>query len=82
MPSPSTAPDTNTLTVPDEVRVWWTVNRPHNMAKVVKVEPYVGCYPDYFTHVLTLDAPNTRRGTVEMDYDARHPSAYDARPLG
>jgi hypothetical protein len=81
MPSSSVPSAADTLTVPDEVQVWWKTYRPNNMAKVVKVEPYVGRYPGYFTHVLTLEAPNTRRGTLEIAYDARHPRAYDARPL-
>jgi hypothetical protein len=57
--------------IPEFVSVWWHTSRPDNMAKVLRVDPYRGRYPQYFTHVLTLEAPNTRKGELEMTWNAR-----------
>lgn len=61
-----------TLVVPEQLQVWWDTGRPNNMAKVLKSEPYTGRYPEHFTHVLTLEAPNCRERQLEMAYNARN----------
>lgn len=50
--------------------VWWETGQRSAdgtpVAKVMGVRPYTGRYPQFFTHVLQLSAPNTRRGWLEM----------------
>jgi hypothetical protein len=55
--------------VGDIVDVWWTA--PEGGAKVRGVWPYSGRYPEYFTHVIEVDAPNTRKGSLRTVVDAR-----------
>lgn len=60
-----------TTHIPEFVKVWWETSIPNNMAKVLRHYPYTGRYKEHFTHVLVLDAPNTRKRELEMSYDAR-----------
>jgi hypothetical protein len=50
--------------------VWWETGVRHRdgspLATIIAVSPYTGNYPESFTHVLRLTAPNTRRGWMEM----------------
>lgn len=50
--------------------VWWNTNRPKvngfYPARIIAIEPYRGKYPQWFTHVLTLEAPSTRNGATQM----------------
>lgn len=60
---------------PTEWPVWWDTfdGRPSgdHRAAVVHVRPYTGAYPDVFTHVLTLRAPRTRAGLLEMSVNLK-----------
>ena len=40
-------------------------------ALILAVFPYTGKYPQWFTHVVRLYAPNTKRGWLEMAVDTR-----------
>lgn len=60
------------LSVPEFVLVWWQCVE-GNQARVLTSWPYTGRYPQFFTHVLRVEAPNTKRGWLEMAYDARRP---------
>lgn len=62
------------MEIPERVEVWRSVSDPNHMARVLKVERYTGRYPEFFTHVLTLEAPNTKKREIEMAYDARNPA--------
>lgn len=49
--------------------VWWDTGRKVDgchMATVIAVEPYRGKYSRYFTHTLTLEAPRTKSGRLQM----------------
>ncbi len=49
--------------------VWWTTfKRDSNgpLAVIKDIRPYSGRYKDLFTHDLVLEAPNTRKGYLEM----------------
>jgi hypothetical protein len=60
-----------TLHIPEKVLVWWETSSGDNMAKVFRAYPYRGLYPQFFTHILVLDAPNCKSRQLEMAYDAR-----------
>ena len=49
----------------------WFSGNADGLSRIVAVKPYTGIYPQWFTHVLELTAPNTNKGTVEMTADAR-----------
>lgn len=36
-----------------------------HLATVIGIKPYTGRYPELFTHVVRLTAPDTRRGWME-----------------
>ena len=44
----------------------WFSDRDDGMSTVVAVRPYTGKYPQWFTWVVTLTAPRTKKGTLEM----------------
>lgn len=48
----------------------WLSAEPDGMSTIVFVRPYKGAYPKAFTHVLTLTAPRTRAGVLEMSVRA------------
>jgi hypothetical protein len=57
--------------VGDDFRVWWETGRKsadghYWLARVLEVLPYTGKYPQFFTCVLVLEAPRTKRGKLEM----------------
>lgn len=60
--------------VPKFVKVWWQTSRPDNMARVISTQPYEGRYPQFYTHVLVLEAPRTHSGTLEMAYNVLCPT--------
>ena len=33
---------------------------------IVAIRPYTGSYPQWFTHIVTVTASRTRRGTLEV----------------
>lgn len=47
-------------------RAWFTGDLPDGGSTILKVEKYNGRYPEFFKWVVTLAAPNTRRGNIEM----------------
>jgi hypothetical protein len=49
----------------DMFKVWWSTPN-SNFAKVLEVSDYAGRYKSMFTHVLKLEAPNTKRGWLEQ----------------
>ncbi len=51
--------------VGDRVSTWFS-GCPDGLSTVLHVEPYRGKYPQFFTHVLRVSAPNTVRGWMEM----------------
>lgn len=61
--------------VGDKFPVWWRTGEKdangENLAAVIAVEDYRGAYPQWFDKVLTLAAPNTRSGALQMTYDTR-----------
>lgn len=62
------------IMVGDLYPVWWdTGSGTKNMARVLDVAPYLGRYPQHFTHVLRLHAPNTSRGWMEMAVELEQP---------
>jgi hypothetical protein len=62
-----------TVAVGDKIRVWWFTGVPGNLATVRAVAPCRGRYPEHFDCILTLTAPETKRGTLEMAYNSRNP---------
>ena len=46
----------------------WFSGRPDGLSRVLAVTPYRGRYPQWFRFVLTLTAPATRAGSLEMTY--------------
>lgn len=54
----------------DPYPVWWNTGSEYingwYTAKIIDIKPYKGAYPQYFTHVLQLTNPGTRRGWTEM----------------
>lgn len=59
-----------TPAIGDHVQTWFS-DTPNGMSRVLKVEPYRGRFPQWFTHVLTVTAPRTRAGHLEMAWDSR-----------
>jgi hypothetical protein len=58
--------------------VWWSTGVREgawNLARIIGVQPYTGRYPESFTHVLKLHAPNTDRGWLEM-------AVHEDKPYG
>jgi len=59
-----------TLQVGDDYPVWWNTNRPlvngHYPARIIDMVPYLGLYKNFFTHVLWLEAPETKSGKSPM----------------
>ena len=44
----------------------WFSDKPSGCSTILAIEPYRGRYTMYFTHVLRLSAPRTKRGWLEM----------------
>ena len=44
----------------------WFSDREDGLSTIVAVRPYTGKYPQWFSWVLTLTAPRTKKGTLEM----------------
>lgn len=59
------------LQVGDEYGTWFS-GKSTGMSTVLKIEPYTGKYPQFFTHVVRLSA-ETQRGWLEMAVDLRKP---------
>lgn len=61
---------TESINWPEEWPVWWDTGdgRPdgQHMARIIEVFPYTGKYPQWFSYVLRLADPNTRKGWTEM----------------
>ncbi len=51
--------------VGDKIETWFS-GEPDGKSRVLAVEPYRGRYTEFFTHVVRVTAPNTRRGWMEM----------------
>jgi hypothetical protein len=49
----------------DYVETWFS-DRPHGCSIVLDVAPYRGHYRQWYSRVLRLSAPRTRRGFLEM----------------
>jgi hypothetical protein len=62
-----------THNIPKFVKVWWTLpkERKNGMGRVLKAVPYTGRYKEWYTHVLTVEAPNCYKRELEIAYDAR-----------
>jgi hypothetical protein len=58
------------IAIGDLYPVWWeTFRKDKNdnpLAIVKDIRPYTGRYKEFFTHDLVLEAPLTRKGTLEM----------------
>lgn len=58
------------IKVGDLYPVWWETfkkdEKGNNVATVKEIRPYKGRYTEFYTHDLTLEAPNTRKGTLVM----------------
>ena len=52
--------------VGEAYKSWFTGDRPDGSSTILKVEKYIGVYPQFFKWVVTLAAPNTRSGKIEM----------------
>jgi hypothetical protein len=52
--------------VGEAYKAWFTGDRPDGYSTILKVEKYTGNYPEFFKWVVTLAAPNTRSGKIEM----------------
>jgi hypothetical protein len=67
--------DKYSVSVDDMFPVWWHTGQKdsegNHMARVIAIEPYRGVYQDWFDTVLTLTAPETRNGALQMTYDTR-----------
>jgi hypothetical protein len=55
-----------TVKIGDKIKVWWFTGAPDNFAEVIAVAPYRGRYKEHFNCVLTLRAPTTKSGTLDM----------------
>jgi hypothetical protein len=68
------------IKVGDDIGVWWSTERPKvgswNPARVLAIEPYRGRFTHLFTHTLTLQCPEARKGTCEMAVNI-----WDEKPL-
>lgn len=56
------------IAVGDRIPTWFS-GQEDGMSTVTGVYPYIGAYPQFFTHILTLTAPNTRSGELSMTYN-------------
>ncbi len=60
--------------------VWWqTFKTDHkgNLAVIKEIRPYKGRYTELFTHDLVLEAPNTRKGYLEMSVNLNEGTSND-----
>lgn len=61
---------------PAEWPVWWDTDdgRPagQHIARVIECVPYTGRYTQWFTHVLKLADPSTRKGWTETAVDLQN----------
>ena len=53
----------------DKIKVWWYTGD-DNWATIIKINKYTGKYTDAFNCILTLYAPNTEKGFLEMAYNS------------
>jgi hypothetical protein len=53
------------IRVGDIVPIWW---KPKG-ARVLKVLPYTGKYPQWFSRVLRLEAPRTSNGWADVAWE-------------
>jgi len=51
--------------VGDKIQTWFS-GQPDGMSTIVFVGPYTGGFRPHFTWNLTVTAPRTRKGTLEM----------------
>lgn len=58
------------IKVGDKIETWFS-GQTDGLSTVVKVETYRGRYPEIFTHTLTVTAPRTGAGVLQMAYDDR-----------
>jgi hypothetical protein len=58
------------MNIPRTYGVWWDTGKPKKdgfyPARVLGSRRYTGAYPQWFTHILKLEAPRTQRGWLEM----------------
>ncbi len=54
----------------DKCPVWWNTGETNEdgrpLGTVLAVRPYTGAYPQWFTQIVRLTAPSTKRGWLEM----------------
>ena len=53
----------------------WFSGREDGLSVVLATRPYTGKYPEWYTHVLRLTAPRTRRGWMEQSINAYLPDS-------
>ena len=53
------------LTVGDTYPTWFS-DREDGLSTIMEIRPYTGVYKQWFTHILRLSAPRTKRGWLEM----------------
>ena len=51
--------------VDDKILTWFS-DEPDGMSRILKVFPYTGRYPQWFTHIVRVTSPRVRKGWVEM----------------
>ena len=54
-----------TYKIGDKINTWFS-NQSDGISTVTAVRPYTGRYKEWFTQVVTLTAPRTQRGLLEM----------------
>jgi len=68
------------FSVGDMIDTWF--GDENGQSRIVKIEPYQGAYREHFTHTLTLTAPRTRKGTIEMAVNMRDYAEGKKNPMG
>ena len=61
--------------IPTSYNSWFQGDLPDGSSTVLGSSRYTGLYPEYFTHVLVLAAPNTASGRLEQAVDLTHRAA-------
>jgi len=59
------------MSIPATWPVWWAGDQSDGSASVLAAQPYMGRYPEHFTHILRLAAPKTYRRWLEIAVDLR-----------
>jgi hypothetical protein len=45
---------------------YWLSDQEDGMCTVIAVRPYTGRYPEFFIQIVTLTAPRTKKGEMEI----------------